>query len=404
MNKKLAAMLLAATMLLTACGGSGSGSKESSGSESKAPSSEASEASKSGDAGDKILIGGLGPLTGPVATYGVSATNGIKLAFEEINAKGGILGKQVEFLLEDEKGDPTEAVNAYNKLMDEGIVALIGDITSAPSLVVAQETQSSGIPMITPTGTQLNITEGHPNVFRACYTDPFQGEVLATFAVKNLNAKTAAVLTNTGSEYSDGVVKKFVETAGKLGLEVVASESYGDADNDIRTQLTSIAAKQPDVLLIADYYEKDALFVQQAHEVGLKAKILGSDGWDGTLSQLGDNAKAADGIYFANHYAVDSTDPTVKSFVDNYKAKYNENPTAFSALGYDAAYMLKDAIEKAGTTDYAKVVEALKGLKFTGVTGSMTFDANNNPIKEVSIMTVENGQYKFFTKVSVDAK
>ncbi|MDY3051941.1 MAG: ABC transporter substrate-binding protein [Ndongobacter sp.] len=400
MKKRGLALFLAMAMSLTACGG-GAASESSTSQVAEGSSSQTAESSTAQEegAGEKVRIGGLGPMTGALATYGVSSMNGAKLAFSEINEAGGIAGKPVEFLLEDEKGDPTEAVNAFNKLMDEGMVALLGNITSGAANVTAQETQSSGLPMLTPTGTQFNITEGRSNVFRACYTDPFQGLILAQFAKNDLSAKTAAVLVNSGSDYSDGVAQAFVKEAGDIGLEVVANESYGDADNDMTAQLTSIAAKNPDVLLVPDYYEKDALILQQAKEVGFKGTILGADGWDGVLQLLGNDANIADGVYFTNHYSPDSTDEKVQNFVQKYRDTYGEEPTAFSALSYDAAYMLKQAIEEAGSTDAQKVVDAMKKLDFTGVTGHLQFDENNNPVKGVALTKIEGGKYTFFKTV-----
>lgn len=392
MKKRGLALLLAMVMSLSACGGTAPGSSASR--EAEASTSQTPE-----ETNETIRIGGLGPMTGAVATYGMSSMNGAKLAFAEINEAGGIDGRPVAFLLEDEKGDPTEAVNAFNKLMDEGIVALLGNITSGAANVTAQETQTSGLPMLTPTGTQFNITEGRPNVFRACYTDPFQGLILAQFAKNDLSAKTAAVLVNSGSDYSDGVAQAFVKKAGALGLEIVANESYGDADNDMTAQLTSIAARNPDVLLVPDYYEKDALILQQAKEVGFKGTVLGADGWDGVLQLLGNDAGIADGVYFTNHYSPDATDEKVQNFVQKYRDTYGEDPTAFSALSYDAAYMLKQAIEEAASTDAQKVVEAMKKLNFTGVTGHLQFDENNNPVKGVALTKVDGGKYTYFKTI-----
>lgn len=345
---------------------------------------------------DTIKIGGLGPLTGPVAIYGVTATNGTKLAFEEINKNNGILGKQVEFILLDEKGDPTEAVTAYNKLVDEEVVALIGDITSKPTLAVAEIAAEDKMPMITPTGTQFNITEAGPNVFRVCFTDPYQGVILAKLAKEKLNAKTVAVLVNNSNDYSDGVAKAFVQEAEKLGLKVVAKEGYGDGDKDFRPQLTKISSQNPDVLLVPDYYEQAALISTQAREIGLKSKFIGPDGWDGVAKALDKSSYGAiEGSYFTNHYSLEDQNPKVQNFLKAYREKFNEDPSAFSALSYDAAYLLKEAIEKAGTTDNEAVIKALKESNFNGVTGQLKFDDKNNPIKAVTILKIEDGTYKF---------
>ena len=372
--KKLNVVLMGAALLLTACGG----------------------AKESAEEAKVMKLGGIGPLTGPLAIYGVTSTNGSKLAFEEINKNGGILGKQVEYIVLDEKGDSTEAVTAYNKLVDEGVVALIGDITSKPSLAVAEVAAQDNLPMITPTGTQFNITEAGPNVFRVCFTDPYQGVVLANFAKNNLNAETAAVVVNNSSDYSDGVAKAFVEQAEKLGLKVVAKEGYSDGDKDFRAQLTKILPTNPDVLVVPDYYEQVALLTTQAREVGIKATFVGPDGWDGVAKTLDASAYGAvENSYFTNHYSLQDQSPKVQNFLKAYKEAYNEEPSAFSALSYDAAYMMKAAIEKAGTTDKQAVVDALKNLDYDGVTGHLTFDENNNPVKAVTVLKIVNGEYTF---------
>ena len=379
--KKILTSLLGASMLFVACG-------------------EPKTEKASGDA-ETIKIGALGPLTGPLAIYGVSATNGLKLAIDEINANGGILGKQVELNLLDEKGDSTEAVNAYNKLVDWGMVALVGDITSKPSVAVAEVAAQDGIPMITPTGTQLNITEAGSNIFRVCFTDPYQGEVLAKFAKESLKAKTAAVVVNNSSDYSDGVANAFIAEAEKQGIEVVAKEGYSDGDKDFKAQLTKIAQKNPDILFVPDYYEQDGLIAMQAREVGIKATIVGPDGWDGVAKTVDPSSYSAiENVYFANHYSTKDSNERIQNFIKNYKEKYNDEPSAFSALSYDAAYILKAAIEKAGTTDKEAVVKAIKEVDFDGITGHLTYDEKNNPVKDVKIIKIVNGDYIFDSSIS----
>lgn len=378
--KKFTTVLLGLSLLLTACGGNND--KPAAAADKKEP--------------EVIKVGGLAPLTGGLAIYGITASNASKLAFEEINANGGILGKKVEFIVYDEKGDSTEAVTAYNRLVDDGIVALIGDITSKPTLAVAEIAAQDNMPMITPTGTQYNITEAGPNVFRVCFTDPYQGVVLANFAKQNLNAKTAAILVNNSSDYSDGIAKSFAEEAGKLGITIVGKEGYADGDKDFKAQLTKIAPANPDVLVVPEYYEQAALIATQAREVGINATFIGPDGWDGIAKALDKSAYSAiENSYFTNHYSTQDTSEKVQNFIKSYKAKYNEDPSAFSALGYDAAYIVKASIEKAGSTDRKAVVEAMKNINYDGVTGQLTFDAKNNPVKAVTIIKVVNGNYTF---------
>lgn len=376
MKTKFLTTLLGISFLLVACGGEKSADKS------------VNE--------EKIKIGAVGPLTGPVAIYGISATNGLKLAIDEINTNGGILGKQVELNLLDDKGDSTEAVNAYNKLVDWGMVALIGDITSKPSVAIAEVAAQDKIPMITPTGTQLNITEAGSNIFRVCFTDPYQGEVLAKFAKNKFNAKTVAVISNNSSDYSDGVANAFIKEAKNQGIEVVAREGYSDGDKDFRAQLTKIAQKNPDLLFVPDYYEQDGLIAIQAREVGLKSIIAGSDGWDGIIKTVDPSSYSAiENIYFSNHYSTKDNNEKVQSFIKNYKEKYNDDPSAFSALGYDAVYILKAAIEKSGTTEKEALTKATKEIEFDGITGHLTFDEKNNPVKDITIIKIVNGDYTF---------
>lgn len=378
--RKAVAMAMAAAMMMTGCVVSPNKKGDSEG----------------GKESDKIVIGGLGPLTGKLAIYGVSSTNAIKMAFDEINRDGGINGKQVEFKLYDDKGESAEAVNNYKKLKDEGITALIGCITSTPSEAVAAEAVKDGLPMITPTGTQFNITQGRENVFRVCFTDPFQGTMLAKYAAETVKAKKVAVMKNTSSDYSDGVAEAFKAEAEKLGMEVVAEESYGNEDTDFRAQLTNIAKETPDVLMIPDYYQINALIAPQAKEIGIDAQILGPDGWDGIIAQLGDDQdklKDVEGVVFTNHYSVNDSNEKIQAFVKNYKDQFKEDPSAFSALSYDAAYLLKAALEKAGSTDQKEVVKAIKEINFTGLTGELSFDENNNPVKSVTMIKVSDGAY-----------
>lgn len=375
--KKFTLMLLGLSFLITACGGE-------------------KEAGKTTKEAETIKIGSTSPLTGPVAIYGVTATNGAKLAIEEINKNGGILGKQVEFIVLDSKGDSTEAITAYNRLVDEGIVAFIGDAPSKPTLAIAEVAAQDNMPMITPTGTQFNITEAGPNVFRVCFTDPYQGVILANLAKNNLSAKKVAILVNNSSDYSDGVTEAFMKEAQRLGLEIVAKEGYAEGDKDFRAQLTKVAATNPDVLLVPDYYEQAALISTQAREVGVTATLIGPDGWDGVAKALDPSAYGAiENSYFTNHYSVEDQSEKVQSFLKAYKAKYNENPSAFAALSYDAAYLVKDAIEKAGSTDKEAVIKAMKASDFAGVTGHLKFDEKNNPVKAVTVLKIVNGNYTF---------
>lgn len=346
--------------------------------------------------GDQILIGGLAPLTGNVAVYGITATNGAKLAFDEINAKGGILGKQIKFDILDEKGDESEAVSAYKKLSSQGMVALLGDITSKPTMAVAAEAADENMPMVTPTATAADVTTYGSNIFRVCFIDPFQGETMANYASETLKAEKAAVLYNTSDDYSSGIANAFKDKAESLGIEVVAFEGHGATDVDFKTQLTNIKQADPDVLLIPNYYAQVALIAPQAKEVGLEATLLGADGWDGvTAAVAADNLSVLEDAYFCNHYSIKDEAEKVQNFITAYKNKYGEEPSAFAALSYDAAYIIANAIEKAGSADKDAINEALKNTEYDGVTGKMTFDENNNPVKAVTIVKIVNGDYTF---------
>lgn len=383
---KLSVLMLAFVMLFTACGNNNAANEN-----------ENVES-------DEIIIGALGPLTGNVAIYGIASTNGTKIAIDEINEAGGILGKQVKLVLEDSKGDAQEAMNVYNKLVEDGAVAIIGDITSGPTLAIADLANRDNMLLITPTGTQLDITEGRPSVFRVAFTDPFQGRVLAQYAKDTLGASTVGILANTSNDYSQGVKEAFIAEAENLGLEIVANESYGAADKDFRVQLTTIASQNPDVLLIPDYYEIIALIAPQAREVGIESQFIGPDGWDGITAQLttglsdegltAEALQSVEGAIFTNHYSLDDPNENIQNFIAKYNELHGENPASFSALGYDAAYMVKQAIEEAGSTDSDAIIDAMKNINYEGLTGSIKFDENNNPVKAISMIEVNEGEYK----------
>lgn len=385
--KKFMSMLLVGGIMLSSLVGCGNTGSSSQGSES------------SGANADVIKIGGIAPLTGDVAVYGVAADNGVKLAIEEINANGGLLGKQIQYVVYDDKGDPTEAVNAYKKLTsNDKVDAIVGAVTSKPTLTVTPLAAKDGIPIITPTATALEVTSAGPNIFRACFIDPYQGEVMAKFAVEELGASKAAIIYNTADDYSVGVAEAFKEAVEGYGTQVVSFEGYNGDDKDFKAVLTNVKSQGPDVLFIPDYYNRVGLIAQQAKEVGITATLLGADGWDGVI---GVNPDAVEGAYFCNHYSTDDAAEEVQNFLKVYKEKYNEDPVSFAALGYDAMKILAAAIEKAGSTDKDAVVKALAETDITSVTGKITFDENRNPVKEVSIIKIENGNNTLFTKMSL---
>ena len=343
-----------------------------------------------------LKVGVLAPLTGSVAEYGNAVNNGIVQFVEELNAKGGVNGKQIELVTYDEEGDPVKAVTGYNSLVDQGVVAIIGDVTTAPTVAVVAESQGDGMPMITASATARTVT---------CQmnADGTQGNKMAAFAVEQLNAKTAAVLYNVGSDYSAGCAQSFQETAQAKGLELVAVESYADGAVDFQSQLTNIAAKSPDVLFVPDYYSVVALVAQQAYAAGVKATMLGADGWDSVMDVVTDPA-LLNGAYYCSGYSVEDTREAVQTFVKNYQAKYGATPNMFAAQAYDAAMILCAALEKAeasgskaGTDEYRKaVIAAMKATDMDCVTGHVTYDQYNDPEKSAAIITIADGKAKFW--------
>jgi branched-chain amino acid transport system substrate-binding protein len=339
---------------------------------------------------ETVKIGLIAPTTGQVAVYGQAVQNAVEQAVEEQNAAGGLLGKQIELVAYDNKGDATESVNAFNRLVDnDNIDAFIGCVISSTTLTVAPLAVDAGMPMITPTGTNLEITPIGDNIFRACFIDPYQGKVIGQFALNELGAKKAAVMFNTADDYSVGLKDAFVSAFEAAGGEIVAVEGYtGGTDKDFKAQLTNVDAAGPDVLFLPDYYNTVGLIADQAVEVGIDATLIGADGWDGVL---GVSPESVEGAYFANHYAKDDPDEQVQAFIADYTAKYEEAPNALAALGYDAAYIMFQAIEKAGSVDKAAIIDAMGQTEIDGVTGHIVFDADGNPEKSISIIRVENG-------------
>ncbi len=345
--------------------------------------------------GDTIKIGGLAPLTGDVSVYGVPTNNGIKQAVADINAAGGIMGKQVEYIVYDEKGDGTEAVNAYNKLVqNDKVVAIVGDVTSGATLAVAQASVQDNMPLISGTATAEAVTTTGKNVFRACFTDPFQGELMAAYAAKT-GAKTAAVLYNAADDYSSGVAAAFMKAAEAAGVTIVAEEKFQTNDVDFKSQLTTIKGKNPDVLMLPIYAQDLRMVAKQAKDIGITATLMGVDGWDGVLSDANFDASVVEGGFFCSQYSAESTDAALQTFIKNFKENYKEDPNMFSVLGYDAMMIVAKAIEKAGSTEPQKIIDAMAATDYAGLTGNIVFDENRNPVKSAVIMSIKGGAYKY---------
>ena len=347
-----------------------------------------------------IKLGAYFGLTGNFATFGISSSNALRLAVDEINTAGGIGGQQIELTVEDDQCKPDEAASAASKLIDQDqVLVLIGEVASSNSLAAAPICQAAKVPMVTPTSTNPKVTKTGDYIFRACFTDDFQGWVPAKFAVDTLKARTAAVFSDVNSDYSQGLTEYFTAAFQKLGGKVVVKQSYSQGDKDFAAQLTAMAKAAPDVLYIPGYYNDVGPICQQARRLGLKSKVLGGDGFDSPkLVELGGDA--VEGVYFSNHYSKDDPRPEVQSFLKAYQAKYNEVPDALAACAYDTVYLVAQAIVRAGKLDRAAVRDALAQTKdFPGVTGTITMDANRNAQKPAVILTIEKGQQKFVASV-----
>lgn len=348
---------------------------------------------------DVIKVGAVLPLTGDVATFGQSSKNALELLVEETNKKGGVLGKKVQIVYEDDQNTPANSANAGQKLINnDKVVALIGSVASKCSIALGPIANSSKIPMITSDSTNPKVTAAGEYVFRACFIDPFQGTVVAKYATDDLKAKTAAALYDVGNDYCKGLAEYFQAGFEKSGGKVVASLTYNSGDQDFNAQLTKIKQLNPDVLLLPDYYNTVGLIAKQARAIGIKATFLGGDGWDSPdLFKVGGDA--VNGGYFSNHYSPDDTSKEVTDFKTSYNAKYNATPDALAALAYDAGKILFAAIDKAGSTDGTKIKDALKATDLQVVSGKVTFDKDRNPVKDAVIIKTQDGKQVFVKKV-----
>src|SRR5574344_500744 len=350
-----------------------------------------------------IKIGGIFPLSGNVAVYGVECRNGVNLAIDEINAAGGVNGKKIELISEDDEGDSAKSVNAYKKLTtQDGVKLIIGSLTSGCTIAITSLAQANGVVQLAPAATAVPVTDAGNYIFRACYTDPFQGKVGGKFSYETLGAKNAAILYDIGNDYSVGLTDNFVEAFTAAGGTIVSKESYSTGDKDFNAQLTKIKAANPDLVYLPDYYGTVALIAKQLRAVGINTPIVGADGWDGLSTNAGDEVLNG---YYSNHYAADSTDPAVQKFVSSFSKKYNKAPNAFAALGYDCVYLLKDAIAKAGSENSTAVKDALAATDGNYVTGHLTFDAKHNPVKSavmLELVKADDGSLTTVYKTTVN--
>mgnify|MGYP001064109687 CR=1 FL=1 len=350
---------------------------------------------------ETVKIGLITPITGDIKTFGESTKNSFYIALEEYSKKGKY---NIKPIIADDKNDPTEGTNAALKLITQDkVLAIIGPLTSKVAIPVSEIVNSNKIPMITGTATnpKVTVSDGKRKkyVFRACFIDPFQGQVAANFALKDLKAETAAVLYDVGNDYSKGLAEFFKKTFEKGG-KIVAFESYQKDDVDFSALITKIAIKKPDVIFIPDYYNKVALIAKQIREKGLKSTLLGGDGWDSPdLLKIGGDAVV--GSYYTNHYSPDRKDPVAEAFINKYKQKHGNVPDALGALAYDATMILLNALDRAAKPTPEEILKEIEKTKnHKGVTGTITFNKDGDAVKSTVILKVEKTGPKYVTTVN----
>lgn len=387
--KKFISVMLVAAMAVTALTGCGSNS----GSSSKKDA-------------DKYYIGGIGPTTGATAIYGTAVKNGAQIAVDEINAAGGINGKQIEYRFEDDQNDAEKAVNAYNTLKDWGMQMLVGTTTTAPCIAVAGKTASDNVFQITPSASSPDVlSSGNGNVFQVCFTDPNQGVASAQYIAENKLATKIGIIYDSSDVYSSGIEEKFEAEAKTQGLNIVSKAAFtADSKTDFGTQLQKAKDAGADLLFLPIYYQEASIILKQADTMGYKPKFFGVDGMDGILTVENFDTKLAEDVMLLTQFAADAKDKTVQNFVKTYKEKYKDTPNQFAADSYDAVYALKAAIEESkATTDMSAsdMCDALKGamtkIKMQGLTGGkdgLTWNESGEVTKSPKAVIIKNGAYK----------
>lgn len=387
--KKFISVMLVAAMAVTALTGCGSNS----GSSSKKDA-------------DKYYIGGIGPTTGATAIYGTAVKNGAQIAVDEINAAGGINGKQIEYRFEDDQNDAEKAVNAYNTLKDWGMQMLVGTTTTAPCIAVAGKTASDNVFQITPSASSPDVlSSGNGNVFQVCFTDPNQGVASAQYIAENKFATKIGIIYDSSDVYSSGIEEKFEAEAKTQGLNIVSKAAFtADSKTDFGTQLQKAKDAGADLLFLPIYYQEASIILKQADTMGYKPKFFGVDGMDGILTVENFDTKLAEDVMLLTPFAADAKDKTVQNFVKTYKEKYKDTPNQFAADSYDAVYALKAAIEESkATTDMSAsdMCDALKGamtkIKMQGLTGGkdgLTWNESGEVTKSPKAVIIKNGAYK----------
>lgn len=345
---------------------------------------------------DSFRIGVYASLSGQLSSFGSSSVNGIRMAADEINKAGGVNGRQIEILVEDDEGSPERAATVVSKLISQDKVqALLGEVTSSNTLAAAPKAQEAKVPMITPLATYPKVTEVGDYVFRACFVDPFQGAAMAQFAHDSLGARNAAILYDRDSIYSKSLVQSFKHTLTRLGGEIVIEQAYGQRESNFISQLTAIRDLNPDVIYVPGYYQEVAVIAKQTKQLGIKATLLGGDGWDSPqVFEIGGDA--LNNSYITNHYAPDDPSPAVKRFTADYRVRFGSTPDAIAALSYDALKLIADSLTRAGTTEGQRLRDAVARTRgFQGVTGNITIDSERNAIKPVVILELRNGRFVY---------
>lgn len=392
---KVISLTLAASLVvasLTACGG---GEKKA---ETKAETAAAGETTAA--AGDDVfLIGGIGPLTGDAASYGVSVKQGAEIAIEEINAAGGVKVGDKTYSLDmefaDDEAAEDKAIQAYNTVMDKGAQAILGCVTSGACIAITDLTSEDGILQITPSGSAMDCTK-NDNAFRICFTDPSQGVSMADMAVETLGYKKIAVLYDNSSDYSMGIREAFEEEVAAKGGEIVASEAFTGGDVDFNTQLTSIKGTDADAIFVPAYYQDATYITKQAKDMGMELPFLGSDGWDGVLGTVTDTTTVEGAIFLSPFFAADPSE-NVAAFVKAYEAAYSATPDQFAADAYDTVYAIAAAMEQAGTIESADLIAAMTEITVDGLTGDgITWTAEGEPNKGSKFIQIKDGAYTLY--------
>ncbi|MBI2517628.1 MAG: ABC transporter substrate-binding protein [Opitutae bacterium] len=357
-------------------------------------------ASASTRAAEPIKLGFFMSMTGRDASFGETSLRGAQMAIDELNAAGGVLGRPLELVVADNRSLAGESATAAKKLINrDKVVALIGECASSRSLEAAPVAQTAGVPMVSPASTNPRVTEAGDCIFRMCFADPFQGEVLASYAYRRLGLRRAALLVDNSAPYSAGLAAAFARTFTTLGGEVVARQQYTAGDKDFRAQLTTLRAAAPDLIFLPSYYVDIGLAAKQARELGITLPFLGGDGYEAPqFLEIG--GPALNGTCYSTHFSPENSDPAVRAFIARHQARYQITPNGLSALTYDSVRLVADAIARAGSTDRAAVRAALAATRdFPGITGRTSIDARRDAVKEAAIMAVRDGRIVFVENI-----